>query len=105
MQENNSKKNIKENNEVLNTDPIQLLDYIVKCLVKKTDDVSINPVDGPFSLVLELKVNNDEMGAIIGKNGKIAKAIRNLLDALPAKKILLNNEVRSFRKINLEIVD
>ena len=87
------------------SDPIQLLDYIVRCLVKKTNDVTITPVDGPYSLVLELRVSNDEMGAIIGKNGKIAKAVRNLFDALPSKKVLLNNELRMFRKINLEIVD
>ena len=88
-----------------NPDPIGLLDFISKNILEKSSDISINPVAGPHSLVLELRVNENEIGNIIGKNGRIIKAIRTLLQSISPKSLLLNDELKEFHKISLEVID
>ncbi len=59
----------------------ELLEIIAKNLVDKPELVSVNQIDGERSTVLELKVASDDMGKVIGKQGRIAKAIRTVVKA------------------------
>ncbi len=63
----------------------ELVEYIAKSLVDNPDAVSINEVEGSQSLVIELKVAPEDMGKIIGKQGRIAKALRTLVKAAATK--------------------
>lgn len=87
-------------------DPVGLVEYIVKNIASHPEDVHVIPVKGPSSLVLELRVNKDDLGAVIGKNGRIARTIRNLLYGISVKKITLENgEIERYSRIVLEIID
>ncbi len=59
----------------------ELVEYIVKSLVDVPDEVSISVVEGEKSTILELKVASEDVGKVIGKQGRIAKAIRTILSA------------------------
>ena len=59
----------------------ELLEVIAKNLVDHPDQVSVTEVQGERALVLELKVAADDMGKVIGKQGRIAKAIRTVVKA------------------------
>ena len=59
----------------------ELLEYIAKSLVDYPDDVSVTEIEGDTSTVLELRVNDADMGKVIGKQGRIAKAIRTVVKA------------------------
>jgi uncharacterized protein len=63
----------------------ELIIYIAKSLVDKPDQVEVREVIGEQTTVLELKVAPDDLGKIIGKQGKTAKAIRTILGAAAAK--------------------
>ena len=62
------------------------LEYVVKGLVQNPDDVSITPVEGNGLTIYELRLNQEDVGRIIGKQGVTINAIRNLLTAGSAKK-------------------
>ncbi|MDR3341394.1 MAG: KH domain-containing protein [Treponema sp.] len=62
-----------------------LVEYIVKSLVDDPGAVVVNVVEGEKSTILELKVATDDIGKVIGKHGRIAKAIRTVLLAATAK--------------------
>ena len=62
-----------------------LVEYIVKSLVDVPDAVSINVIEGEKSTILELKVASEDVGKVIGKQGRIAKAIRTILSASATK--------------------
>ncbi len=62
-----------------------LIEYIVKNLVDKPEEVSVNVVEGEKSTILELKVAQEDVGKVIGKQGRIAKAIRIILSASATK--------------------
>lgn len=64
----------------------ELVEYIARSLVDSPDEVSVNEIEGSQSLVIELKVAPDDMGKIIGKQGRIAKALRTLVKAAAAKE-------------------
>ncbi len=64
----------------------QLVEYIARSLVDDPGAVSVTEIEGDKSLILELRVAPDDMGKIIGKQGKIAKAIRTLTKATAAKE-------------------
>lgn len=74
----------------------ELLEMIAKALVENPDEVSITVVEEEFNTVLEVRVADEDMGRIIGKRGKIAKAIRNLMKAYAIKEN---------KRILVEIVD
>jgi len=57
----------------------ELLEKIAKVLVDNPDEVKVNVVESGSTMVLELKVAKDDMGHVIGKNGRIADAIRTIL--------------------------
>ena len=59
----------------------ELLEVIAKNLVDHPEDVVVTEVQGEKSLVLELKVAPEDMGKVIGKQGRIAKAIRTVVKA------------------------
>ncbi len=63
----------------------ELVTLIAKSLVDNPDQVEVREVAGEQTAVLELKVAPDDLGKIIGKQGKTAKAIRTILSASAAK--------------------
>ena len=63
----------------------ELLETIAKSLVDYPEDVTVNEVEGERSLILELKVAKEDMGKVIGKQGRIAKAIRTVVKAAAIK--------------------
>ena len=63
----------------------ELLLYIVKALVDYPEAVEIYEVQGLHTTVLEVKVNATDRGKIIGKEGRIIKAIRTVVGASSAK--------------------
>ena len=63
----------------------QLLEGIAKSLVDNPEMVDVREVQGESALVLELRVAPEDMGKVIGKQGKIAKAIRTVIKAAAIK--------------------
>ena len=62
-----------------------LVEYIVKSLVDDPSAVNIAVIEGEKSTILELRVAPSDIGKVIGKHGRIAKAIRIVLQAAAAK--------------------
>ena len=58
-----------------------LIEYIARSLVDHPDDVQVSEVEGEQTTVLELKVAKEDLGKVIGKQGRIATAIRSVLKA------------------------
>ncbi|EFM39315.1 KH domain protein [Peptostreptococcaceae bacterium AS15] len=73
----------------------ELLETIVKSLVEKPDEVQITENHGEYSMIIELRVSQDDMGKVIGKQGRIARAIRTILKAA---------SVKENKKVTLEII-
>lgn len=63
-----------------------MIELIAKSLVDNPDMVEVNEITKDTSVILEVKVAPDDMGKIIGKQGKIAKAIRTLAKAAATKE-------------------
>jgi predicted RNA-binding protein YlqC (UPF0109 family) len=63
-----------------------LLTKIAKALVDQPEQVSVNVLEGSQATVLELTVAKDDLGKIIGKQGRNAKAIRTIIGAASAKQ-------------------
>ena len=63
-----------------------LVEYIVKALVKNPEQVNITRVERDDAIVIEVRVAQEDMGKIIGKQGKIAKAIRAVVKAASSKE-------------------
>jgi uncharacterized protein len=74
----------------------ELVQYLARSLVSNPDAVEINEITNDDTSVFELKVAKEDLGRIIGKQGRTAKSIRTLLNA--AASI-------STRKVVLEIVE
>jgi hypothetical protein len=64
----------------------ELVEIIAKALVDNPDEVEVNEVEGTQSVIIELKVADEDMGKIIGKQGRIAKAIRTVVKAAAIKE-------------------
>lgn len=62
----------------------ELLITLAQALVDHPDQVSVNQIVGEKSVILELRVAQDDMGKVIGKQGRIARAIRTLVKAAAA---------------------
>ena len=73
-----------------------LVEYIAKSLVDDPGGVVVNMIEGEKSTILELKVSEGDVGKVIGKHGRIAKAIRTILSAASMK---------TGKRIVLEILD
>lgn len=66
----------------------ELVEYIARALVDHPDDVNVKVIEGEKTKVLELRVHPNDMGQVIGKQGRTAKAIRTLLSAAATKQDL-----------------
>lgn len=64
----------------------ELVEIIAKSLVDNPDVVKVNEIAGEQSIILELKVAPEDMGKVIGKQGRIAKAIRTVVKAAAIKE-------------------
>ncbi len=75
---------------------VELVENIAKALVSKPDEVIVTQEGTPDDIVIKLKVSEDDMGKVIGKQGRVAKAIRTVV-----KSVAVRNKV----KVNVEIVE
>jgi predicted RNA-binding protein YlqC (UPF0109 family) len=62
-----------------------LISYIAQALVDHPEQVSVSEVEGDQTSVLELKVAKEDLGKVIGKQGRTARAMRTILSAASAK--------------------
>ena len=63
-----------------------LLEYLARALVDNPDDVQVEVIEGERSAILQLKVHPDDIGKVIGKQGRIVHAIRTLVKAAATKQ-------------------
>ena len=73
-----------------------LVEYLARHLVSQPESVEVRETQGETASVLELKVAKEDLGRIIGKQGRTAKAIRTILNAAAS---------RTSRKVVLEIIE
>ncbi len=59
----------------------ELVEYLAKSLVDQPDQVVVTETEGPEAVIVELNVAPEDMGKVIGKQGRIAKAIRTVVKA------------------------
>ena len=59
----------------------ELLTFVAQSLVDHPEQVTVTETEGPEAIILELNVAEEDMGKVIGKQGRIAKAIRSVLKA------------------------
>lgn len=74
----------------------ELVEYLAKSLVNHPDAVEVSETKGDTASIVELKVAKEDLGRIIGKQGRTAKSIRTILNAAAS---------RTNRKVVLEIVE
>jgi len=74
----------------------ELVEFIARSLVDDPDGVIVNMIEGEKSTILELRVAEGDVGKVIGKHGRIAKAVRTILSAAATK---------SGKRVVLEILD
>ena len=74
----------------------EMLLYIVEKLVDHPEEIGITELEGEGALTLQLRVNPDDMGKVIGRQGRIAKGIRTLLKSAG---------MRENKKIMVDILD
>ena len=74
----------------------ELVGYMVKSLVDHPEQVEIREIEGEKSTILELKVIKEDIGKVIGKHGRIARAVRTIINASATK---------SGKRVVLEILD
>lgn len=63
----------------------ELVEFIAKALVDRPEEVEVNEIKGEQTSVIELKVAKDDLGKVIGKQGRTAHAIRTILNAASTK--------------------
>jgi hypothetical protein len=63
----------------------ELIEYIARALVDKPDEVQVVEISGEQTIVLELRVAKDDLGKVIGKQGRTVKAMRAILSAASSK--------------------
>ena len=74
----------------------ELLEYLARLLVDQPDDVRVDVIEGETSQILQLHVAQDDIGKVIGKQGRIAKSLRTLVKAAA---------VRDGKRAIVEIID
>lgn len=74
----------------------ELVELIARALVDNPESVEVNQVEGEQSIIIELKVAPDDMGKVIGKQGRIAKSIRTIVKAAAT---------RDSRRVVVEIIE
>ena len=63
----------------------ELVEYMARALVDKPENVEVLEVDGEQTMVIELKVAKEDLGKVIGKQGRTAQAMRTILGAVSTK--------------------
>jgi predicted RNA-binding protein YlqC (UPF0109 family) len=63
----------------------ELIEFIARALVDKPDEVQVAEISGEQTVVLELRVAKDDLGKVIGKQGRTVKAMRAILSAASSK--------------------
>lgn len=63
----------------------ELVDYLARGLVDRPEEVEVEEIEEADALVFELKVAEEDLGKVIGKQGRTAKALRTILSAASAK--------------------
>ena len=74
---------------------VELIETIAKALVDNPDQVKVRKIEKDYVTVIKLNVASEDMGKVIGKQGRIAKAIRSVLKAATAnekKRVVLDIE-------------
>ncbi|MFQ6133142.1 MAG: KH domain-containing protein [Armatimonadota bacterium] len=74
----------------------ELVEHLVKALVDEPDKVEIRHYEGERTIVFEIKVAGDDMGKIIGRQGRMASALRTIVNAAAMKK---------HKRVSLEFLD
>ena len=74
----------------------ELLEYLAKALVDHPEDVQVQETETDTTVVLELTVAKDDIGKVIGKQGRIARALRTIVKA---------SAVKNGKRAIVEIVD
>lgn len=64
----------------------ELVEHIVRKLVDKPESVSVNEINGEQATIIELRVSPDDLGKVIGKEGRTARSIRTLVHAAAYKE-------------------
>lgn len=62
-----------------------LIEYVGKALVDMPDQVEVSEIEGEQTTVIELKVDKSDLGKVIGKQGRTARALRTILNAASTK--------------------
>jgi len=62
------------------------IEFIIKHLVDKPEEVEVNEIDGERTVVLEIRVSKGDIGKVIGRHGQTARSLRTLLAAAGAKQ-------------------
>ncbi len=62
------------------------IEYLIKHIVDKPDEVQVNEITGERTVVFELRVGDGDMGKVIGRSGQTARSLRTLLAAVAAKQ-------------------
>ena len=62
-----------------------LIEFVSKALVDVPEEVSVTEIQGEETTVVELKVNKSDLGKVIGKQGRTARALRTILNAASTK--------------------
>lgn len=74
----------------------EIIETIILNLVDNKDAVQVNEVQGEKSIVFEVKVANEDMGKVIGRQGRLAKSIRTVVKSIGA---------RENKKVSVEFID
>ena len=64
----------------------EMVEYIVKKLVDRPEDVKVTEISGEQATIIELRVASEDLGKVIGKEGRTARAIRTLVHASASKE-------------------
>lgn len=74
----------------------EIIETIILSLVDNKDAVEIKEVEGEKSIVYEVKVANEDMGKVIGRQGRLAKSIRTVVKSIAG---------REHKKVSVEFID
>lgn len=64
----------------------EILETVIKNLVANPDAISVKEVEGEQTIIFEVRVDEGDMGKVIGKEGRVAKAIRTIMKAVASKE-------------------
>lgn len=74
----------------------ELVEFLVRSIVESPDDVGVEEFEEDGELVLEVKVADEDLGRVIGREGRVAKAIRTIARAAGA---------RDDRRVSVDIIE